>query len=147
MELPCEVARKALRDDIPTLSPRLTAWTLEGDFSTWVNPETADIWERVHRAEEDFLAHIPSASERSPEEARVLRQAARELLLVEASDWTFMITRDRAEDYARERVGNHLDRLTRLLQMLERGVVEPAVLADLEETDNVFPYLDLDYWR
>ena len=147
MELPCEVANKALRGDTPTLSPRLTAWTLEGDFSTWVNPKTADIWERVHRAEEVFLARIPSLPERSPEEVRVLRQAARELLLAEASDWTFMITRNRAEDYARERVGIHLDRLYRLLQMLERGEIDLSALQELEETDNIFPHLDLAHWR
>jgi 1,4-alpha-glucan branching enzyme len=147
MELPCDVAQKALLGDVPTLSPSLTTWSLEGDFTTWVNPSTTAIWERVHRAEEDFLARIHSVSEKTPEEERILRQAARELLLIEASDWTYMITRERAEDYARERVSIHLDRLYHLLQMLEQGEIDTTLLDELEETDNIFPHLDLAYWR
>jgi 1,4-alpha-glucan branching enzyme len=147
MELPCNVSRRASLVDVPALSPRLTSWSLEGDFATWVNPSTADIWRRVHRAEQDFLSHIPFIPERSSDEIRVLRQAARELLLTEASDWTYMITRDRAEEYARGRVDIHLERLYSLLRMLKREEPDIPALRHLEETDNIFPDLDLDYWR
>jgi len=147
MELPCMVAKKALEGRPPTLSPGLTAWTLEGDFTTWVNPSTTGIWEKVHQAERDFLALVPSMPERDPQEARVLRQAARELLLAEASDWTYMISRRKAEGYARERVGVHLDRFHRLLRMLKESDIDTATLFELEETDNIFPDLDLSQWK
>ena len=144
--LPGCVADKALAVEPPVISPPTTAWNVDGTFSTWVNAGTADIWHETHAAEEDFLRRIVAGGE-SAEAERALAQAARELLLMEASDWTFMITREEAAGYARGRFVSHHSRYSTLTDMLDLGEIDPPALASLEETDNPFPWLTARYWR
>ena len=145
-ELPCRVAEKALAGEPPILSPPMTAWNVDGTFSTWVNPGTADIWQKTRRADEDFKRLI-EAGGGGAEVKKALVQAAREMLLIEASDWSFMVTRDAAAAYARDRFEAHLARFAAVAEMLDRGDIDAGALASLEETDNLFPWLDVKYWK
>ena len=79
----------------------------------------------------------------------MLTQATRELLLLEASDWQFLITTQAARDYAERRVAEHYAEFKRLSEMarsLEEGNVLSEEAADmlrrLEREDFVFPHLD-----
>ena len=79
----------------------------------------------------------------------MLAQATRELLLLEASDWQFLITTGAARDYAERRVAEHYAEFKRLSEMANtlRGgeplSVEAAnTLRRLEREDFVFPDLD-----
>jgi 1,4-alpha-glucan branching enzyme len=146
-ELPGHLAGKALAGEPPAFSPRLTAWNVENGFATWVNPATADVWDRTHRSEKHFLNRLRSQPGEDPEAERALAQAARELLLMEASDWTYMIGRDEAAGYARERFDAHLERYTALLNMLDRKEIDRGALSSLEGTDNLFSWLDRHYWK
>src|SRR5207245_2633471 len=51
---------------------------------------------------------------------RLLRQAGRELLLLESSDWQFLITTFAARDYAELRVTEHAEAFERLATLAER---------------------------
>jgi len=144
--LPADVAEVYSNRDVPAISPMMTAWSVDGSFSVWINEGTEDIWERTHRTEEDFAKRVLSTS-KSEEERRALIQAARELLLVEASDWSFLISRNTAADYARERFASHLARYREATAMFERGEIDADLLSEMEDTDNVFPWLDLRYWK
>jgi len=144
--LPCRVAEMALAEEPPAISPHMTAWNVDGTFSTWVNPGTAEIWRETHAMEADFLRRIDDRVG-GAERERALLQAARELLLAEASDWTFMITRDAAAAYARDRFEMHRSRFLSLADMLDRDEIAAEALASLEETDNPFPWLELSYWQ
>ena len=76
----------------------------------------------------------------------ILNQAARELLLLQSSDWPFLITTGQAKEYAITRFQRHLDRFYRLAEMAERGQVDESarqLTDDLYELDKVFP--DMDY--
>jgi 1,4-alpha-glucan branching enzyme len=64
----------------------------------------------------------------------VLQQAMRELLLLEASDWPFLIDTGQAEAYAKERYEEHARAFFHLL----KGV-SPEELRALEARDNPFP--------
>ncbi|MDD3718888.1 MAG: DUF1957 domain-containing protein [Actinomycetota bacterium] len=143
--LPGPVAARALSGEPTVISPAMTAWNADGTFSTWVNAGTADIWRETHLAEEACLRHIETG--RGDEVAkRALTQAARELLLMESSDWTFMITRGEAAGYARDRFSSHRSRFLAVTGMLDRGEIDTASLASLEDTDNLFPWLTPRYW-
>ena len=145
--LPSRVVEESLAGEPATLSPRMTAWNVDGTFSAWVNPATSEIWEELRRAEEDLPRQVEKWEGRFPESGRALAQAARELLLMEASDWTYMITRDEASDYARDRFRSHLGRYATIAEMLDRGSIDPSTLASLEDTDNIFPWLTPSHWR
>ncbi len=148
-ELPGSVARQARLSQPRPLHIHMTAWNVDGTFSTWVNRETSYVLECVHLSEMEFadaLTHTAKGARGEPGRERALRQAARELLILQGSDWPFMITRDQAAAYARERVLSHRARFSRLLEMAVTGRVDEGELAELEAIDNPFPWLTLDPW-
>ena len=73
----------------------------------------------------------------------VLNQAARELLLLQSSDWPFLVTTGQADAYATERFTNHLERFRRLADLAEQGGPEARAYAEgLYELDKVFAHID-----
>ena len=75
----------------------------------------------------------------------MLDQLARELLLLQSSDWPFLVTTGQAKEYAIERFQSHLVRFDELADALEAGAGAAAVARAqaLWELDKVFS--DVDY--
>ena len=129
-----------------------SSWGLGGAHWTWLNPETEWMWPLIHNAErtmEEMVRLYPDASGPMLE---VLNQAARELLLLQASDWPFLISTGQARDYATARFQQHLARFNHLISIARRGELTPQdreFLAEISHLDNPFP--DIDYrlfaWR
>ena len=71
----------------------------------------------------------------------MLAQAARELLLAQASDWQFIISTGAVVDYAERRFTLHCDDAERLIEALSGGDLEGGGrLADeLARRDDLFP--------
>jgi 1,4-alpha-glucan branching enzyme len=96
-----------------------SSWGLHGDLSTWSAPGVAEMAFATRAAELEVLA----AGERAS------TTAVRELLALQASDWTFMSSREIAVPYAHERFEGHRQALT---NALERGAqADPASLRNL----------------
>ena len=74
---------------------------------------------------------------------RALNQAARELLLLQSSDWLFIITNNTMVDYAHRRIKDHTGRFTRLYNELNSGKIDKKFLEEIEAKDAIFP--DIDY--
>ena len=74
---------------------------------------------------------------------RALNQAARELLLLQSSDWLFIITNNTMVDYAHRRIKDHTGRFTRLYNELNSGKIDKKFLEEIELKDAIFP--DIDY--
>ena len=78
---------------------------------------------------------------------RMLRQAGREWLLAQGSDWPFLIRTRTAGDYALGRFRVHEARFGRLAGMLEgRERVDSEWLAGVEAADPIFPALEVRGW-
>ncbi len=90
-----------------------------------------------------FEAYLEDAS---PDEEVVLNQAARELLLLEASDWPFLVTTGQAREYAIQRFTSHVDRFEQLVGSVEAGRPDRARAEELWELDKVFPDVDFRWW-
>ena len=80
-------------------------------------------------------------------------QLCRELLLLESSDWQFLITTGAARDYAESRFLTHNDQFLELKTLWEAfahdGVLNEHMtlrLAEIEQRDNIFPGLDPCLW-
>jgi 1,4-alpha-glucan branching enzyme len=82
-----------------------SSWGLDGDLSTWSGPTVADMAFATRAAELTVLCASPRAS----------TAAVRELMALQASDWTFMVSRGVAVPYARERFEGHRRALQRAL--------------------------------
>ncbi len=120
-----------------------SSWGQAGNHFTWMNAETEWVWPIIREAQlrmESLVARHPQAS--GPV-AGALNQAGRELLLLESSDWPFLITTWQARDYATNRFQDHLERFHRLADMAEHQQVDEGLVAEYFDLDNVFP--DLDY--
>ncbi len=124
-----------------------SSWGSGGNHFTWLNQETEWMWPLIHGAErrmEYLVNHVPDSH---GVQAELLNQAARELLLLQSSDWPFLVTTGQAKEYASQRFTEHVDRFDSLADIAERGddltLEESEMLKVLSELDNPFP--DIDY--
>jgi 1,4-alpha-glucan branching enzyme len=124
--------------------PAASSWGKNGYHEHWVNPKTEWMWRPLHEAAVRMGQAVRGRPECPPDslEDRALRQAGRELMLAQSSDWPFIITNGTTEEYARRRFQDHLNRLHYLLHGLEQGGLTPDRLAALEYMDAIFPQLD-----
>jgi 1,4-alpha-glucan branching enzyme len=90
-------------------------------------------------------AYVSEGGHMRPGEEMLLNQTAWELLLLQASDWPFLISTGQAKDYATRRFNGNLARFGQLATLAEAGAIGEggALAAELYEQDNVFP--DIDY--
>ena len=84
---------------------------------------------------------------------RIVKQLCRELLLLESSDWQFLITTGAARDYAELRFNTHHDQFNDLrslwLALQRDGSLNDEQLnrlAAIEERDNIFADIDPGLW-
>jgi len=120
----------------------------------WMNPETAWTYTQLYPAEL-YLRDVCTAGKWRESElgTRVVQQLCRELLLLESSDWQFLITTGAARDYAELRFVTHLDQFNELKQMWQAietngglNEEEQARLAAIEERDSIFREIDPGMW-
>jgi len=156
-----EVLRRLSRDDlveISTVADYLVAhppteamdvpessWGNGGGHWTWLNPETEWMWPLIHNAEKKMEGAVKRYPQAEGELLAFLRQLARELVLLESSDWPFLITTGQAKSYAEARFKGHLARFERLYQAVNRGMFnndDRHFLAEVQEVDNPFPEID-----
>jgi 1,4-alpha-glucan branching enzyme len=89
----------------------------------------------------------------TPEGERIVKQLCRELLLLESSDWQFLITTGAARDYAEARFKAHNDQFNVIKAIwLEYeatrriGAEQEEQLAAIELRDSIFPDIDPTFW-
>jgi len=131
-----------------------SSWGQGGFHWIWLNEWTSWIWRNVYAAEAEMprLAEI-AAQSRNHVLSDVVRQAARELLLLEASDWPFLISTWTARDYAERRAAFHYEAFVRLAGMARRvadnkgiTVEDRDFLSDCQTRDSVFPDIEVKWW-
>jgi 1,4-alpha-glucan branching enzyme len=121
------------------------SWGANGDFSMWLNPGTRWTWERIWSLEERFW-RAASHAIRDPSCAAILEQAARQLLLMQSSDWQFVISTGAAADYATQRFQEHAERVDSLVTALEPGTAGrksavDSLIDEVRKQDDLFPDL------
>ena len=127
-----------------------SSWGQGGDHSTWLTADTEWMWASIHRAERRMERIVERYPHASGDALQVLAQAGRELLLLESSDWPFLVTTGQARDYAVDRFKGHEERFQRLADVLERGQADSeaaALAATLFERDRVFASIDPQLFR
>ncbi|MCB9457262.1 MAG: DUF1957 domain-containing protein [Anaerolineaceae bacterium] len=120
-----------------------SSWGAGGGHFTWDNAETHWMWGPIHEAEERMEMLATRITAPSDEQRVVLSQAARELLLLQSSDWPFLVTTGQARQYAIQRFSQHVERFDRLARGLEQDRPDTALAEEYWELDKVFP--DIDY--
>lgn len=128
------------------------SWGQGSGHWVWFNEWTTWTWERVYECEAKNEEIIRKYKDRADDHLRkILKQMARELLLLESSDWQFLMTTWTARDYAENRVSSHYDNFMRLYNMANTYANGNYVdegnwhfLGMLESSNGIFQELDLE---
>jgi 1,4-alpha-glucan branching enzyme len=123
-------------------SPPLSSWGAGGYAGVWLDEVNDWIYRYLHKAADRMIELARQHADADGLVRRALNQAARELLLAQASDWAFIIKTGTMVDYAVRRTKEHILRFTRLADQLQAEEIDPEWLAGVEEKDNLFPEID-----
>jgi 1,4-alpha-glucan branching enzyme len=118
------------------------SWGAGGTHFVWDNDDTHWMWPIIHEAEDRMAAAIERYPKARGAVRKQLNQAARELLLIQSSDWPFLVTTAQAREYAIQRFQQHVERFNHLLGSLEAGHPDAVRTAEFYERDKVFPKID-----
>lgn len=120
-----------------------SSWGAGGHFQVWYNNETEWMWPIIHNAEATMEALEREHRGAGGLLGRIFAQAARELVLLQSSDWPFLVTTGQATQYAIQRFNEHHERLQELVEMIRSKKIDEARLQTIEEIDNCFPNIDV----
>src|SRR5208337_901670 len=111
--------------------PAASSWGEEGFWRVWLNETNEWIYPhlRIAQSRMTALAERFSGVKGVPE--RALKQAARELLLAQSSDWPFILRSGTSPDYAARRVKEHLSRFLSLYEQLSAKKIDAPWLSQI----------------
>ena len=113
----------------------------------WLNDKNAWIVPEITKAGAVFI-ELSSKNFNDDFSLRLLKQAARELLLSESSDWSFILKAGTTTELAKERIDRHLFRFWKLIEMLEnKSFIDYKFLKNIEEEDKIFPNIRIQDWQ
>jgi len=123
-------------------TPSPSSWGYNGFHETWLNGKNDWIYPHLHQGAL-FMERLAKNHPRAEGlKLRALRQAARELLVAQASDWAFMINTGAMAEYGVRRTKTHLSRLGRLKDEIEGQLIDEPWLSFIESQNNIFPQID-----
>ena len=130
------------------------SWGEGGYHYIWLNQWTEWTWRHIYEDEKRMQKLASEFGETKDDNLlKILKQAARELLLLQASDWQFLISTWSARDYAELRISEHHNNFNRLCDMAERygrgQWVDPSewtFLGDCEAKDKLFKDIKLEWF-
>jgi 1,4-alpha-glucan branching enzyme len=130
------------------------SWGEGGHHHVWLNDQTRWLWEAEYRAEMRFSESVTDLLWRTqPAIQSILKKAARELLLLQSSDWPFAIHSGAAADYGIGRFSVHMSRFDRLITIArdlaagrEISAVQQTEIAEADAHDVIFADVNLETW-
>ncbi len=129
------------------VTPAASSWGDAGYNGVWLNPTNDWVYRHLHEAE----ARMVDVARRHPDAQgltkRALDQLARELLLMQSSDWAFIMTMNTTVAYATRRTRDHINRFTGLYTMIMAGQIDENALNQISWRDTIFPEIDYRVYR
>ena len=153
-----DIALTTCRDYLQHSPPQHTVQLIEsswgdgGDHRVWWQSGTQSLWRDLYDAEGAMQQLIEQLSTKKLDapSTRLLQQCARELLLLQSSDWPFMISTGSTPDHAQSRFALHYQNFQwcrALLERLQPGDRLPEEadlrLTEMERQNGIFRKLDL----
>jgi 1,4-alpha-glucan branching enzyme len=126
--------------------PAASSWGEEGFWRVWLNETNQWIYPHLRIAQTRMTALAGEFPVPTALEERALKQAARELLLAQSSDWPFILRTGTSPEYATRRVKEHLSRFLALYEQLRAKTIDEPQLSQVEQMDNLFPNIHYRYW-
>ncbi len=118
-----------------------SSWGAGKDWRIWDNDAVAELNDEIGHMQKRLFSLLdarPAGAGRDPAADQLVREA----FLLSSSDWAFMVSRDSAAGYARQRARQHADRFAALADALESGTGAAQLAARLRAVDGPFGHLD-----
>ncbi len=132
------------------------SWGENGNHTVWMNDGTKWTWVMLYEAEERFDRLMAKYEPHKMDETmrRICTQAMRELLLLQASDWQFLVTTWSARDYAEMRFTYHYSDFKRFCELADQYAAKKKIsneddeyLSQAEDRNSIFPELRVEWWN
>ena len=132
------------------------SWGENADHSVWLNGKTKWTFRELYPVERKFVSFVQEQQgkwKQDDELKSVLTEAAKSLLIAEASDWQFLIHKESALDYVEKRFRQHVGEVARFLGMANVLAAGESLTADdrvfvnqCHRDNDCFQDLDLGWW-
>ncbi|HVF10996.1 MAG TPA: 1,4-alpha-glucan branching protein domain-containing protein [Abditibacteriaceae bacterium] len=130
------------------------SWGEGGFHYIWLNPDNVWTWREIYACEKEMTRLARQYGETTnPKLREIVEQCGRELLLMESSDWQFLISTVAARDYAELRCAGHINVFQMLAAMGDRigaGEVmsegDRVFLQAAQQRDSCFQDVPLKLW-
>jgi 1,4-alpha-glucan branching enzyme len=127
--------------------PQYSSWGANGYAETWLDSSNDWIYRHILRS----ISRMSELAERFPDDGglkeRALNQAARELLLSQASDWAFMLKNKTSPEYARSRLEENIKSFSNIYESLGGNYISTEWLTSLEKRHKLFPGINYRVFR
>ncbi len=131
-------------------TPAFSSWGYKGYAEFWLDGTNDWIYRHLHIAGDRMveLANLAKQGRfgHNGLYQRSLKQAGREFLLAQSSDWAFIMRTGTMVPYAEKRTREHISNFTKLYHDLLAGTIDDLWLADIESKNNIFPHIDPLSW-
>ena len=135
------------KPNLQVCDPSPSSWGQGGYHNYWLNDKNAWIVPEITKAGSKFV-ELSSRGFTNETSKRLLKQAARELLLSESSDWSFILRAGTTTELAKDRIDRHLFRFWKLVEMIQNlSSINFEFLENIEEEDKIFPDINIDDWK
>ena len=128
-----------------------SSWGEGGDFRVWKNPDHGWLWPYINGSVREFEEILENNPKPNDWESRILKQIARELLLMEGSDWPFLLYTEQAKEYANQRFHHHHQRFLKLLWIAKNfndpNRINYHELEEIESIDSCFQDVNINYFK
>jgi 1,4-alpha-glucan branching enzyme len=126
---------------LQVVKPAASSWGYQGWNEVWLNESNDWIYRLLHQASDKMVA-LAEGRKRDALSLRALKQAGRELLLAQSSDWAFIMKTGTMAEYASRRTRDHLERFHQLTDMVEQNTMDESVVSEHEQRHPIFPSID-----
>ncbi|GHV63452.1 glycoside hydrolase [Spirochaetia bacterium] len=144
---PAEFLYKQDSASFETVTPEYSSCGVNGYAEMWLDASNDWMYRHSIRA----LDRMIELAERFPDDTglkeRSLNQAAREILLVQASDWPKMLYKQESACFARAQIADALRNFTTIYEALGSNYISTEWLTNLERRHNIFPHINYRVFR
>ncbi len=126
--------------------PSASSWGNKGYWEVWLEGSNDWIYPHLHQAARRMIELANQFRDCYGLTERAMKQAARELLLAQSSDWAFIMKTGTMVPYAVKRTKDHILRFNRLYDQIKNNSIDTDFLGNCEWRDNIFPNINWRYY-
>ena len=127
--------------------PEFSSWGDNGYAELWLDSSNDWIYRHINRSIERMVELADRFTEDSSLKERALNQAAREILLAQASDWPALLYREESAEYAKKQIEDSLRNFTTIYESLNKSSISAEWLTSLERRHQIFPNINYRVFR